>query len=202
MRRSAALVALLALSGLATGRPTAHALSRSSQVVVAASTVLYVQPSPLPLTVSGTKFHNLGTSPGFGALNAGLVPFYVQIVHMGDVQPMPVSRSVRRPALTPVSTPAPARPRTLVSNHDTRTLVVGNVWDRIAWCESRWHWADNTGNGYYGGLQMDMNFWRSYGDPRYARPDLAPRSAQIIAATKARDGGRGYEPWPVCGRGM
>lgn len=72
-------------------------------------------------------------------------------------------------------------------------------WLRIAACESSGHWADNTGNGYYGGLQEDMNFWHSYGDQRYARPDLAPMAAQIAAATKARDGGRGYKPWPVCG---
>lgn len=83
-------------------------------------------------------------------------------------------------------------------------------WLRIAACESSGHWNDNTGNGYYGGLQEDMNFWRSYGARHidtttgkpvldYARPDLAPEAAQITAATRARDGGRGYKPWPVCG---
>ena len=73
-----------------------------------------------------------------------------------------------------------------------------SVWDRLAFCESRGQWHINTGNGYYGGLQENMDFWRSYGDPTYARPDLAPKSAQIEAAVKARDGGRGYEPWPQC----
>lgn len=74
------------------------------------------------------------------------------------------------------------------------------VWDRLAACESGGRWNINTGNGYYGGLQMDMSFWRSYGGGVAARPDLASREQQIAAATRARDGGRGYHPWPKCAR--
>jgi hypothetical protein len=83
------------------------------------------------------------------------------------------------------------------------------VWDRVAACESGGNWAINTGNGYYGGLQMNMDFWRSYGarhevthddgsvtlELDHARPDLASRSEQIAAAERARDSGRGYGPW-------
>jgi hypothetical protein len=79
-------------------------------------------------------------------------------------------------------------------------ITPSTVWYRLAKCESGGNWAINTGNGYYGGLQMDAQFWRSYGDPKYARPDLAPAEAQIAAATRARDGGRGYRPWPACAR--
>jgi hypothetical protein len=91
-----------------------------------------------------------------------------------------------------------------------------SVWDHIAACESSGNWQINTGNGYYGGLQEDMNFWRSYSPWHivagklvllYARPDLAPKEVQIAAAEWARDGdpkthkgGRGYTPWPVCGK--
>jgi hypothetical protein len=75
-----------------------------------------------------------------------------------------------------------------------------SVWDSLAWCESRGEWAINTGNSYYGGLQENLDFWRSYGNPRWARPDLAPKTEQIKAAVKARDGGRGYTPWPQCAR--
>lgn len=74
------------------------------------------------------------------------------------------------------------------------------VWDRIAECESGGNWATNTGNGYYGGLQMNMQFWHSYGGDEFAsRPDLASREQQIVVAERARDSGRGYRPWPVCG---
>lgn len=74
------------------------------------------------------------------------------------------------------------------------------VWDRIAQCESGGNWSIRTGNGYYGGLQMDMQFWRTYGGGVAARPDLASREQQIAAATRARDSGRGYRPWPACSR--
>lgn len=90
----------------------------------------------------------------------------------------------------------------------------GGVWDRIAACESGGNWSINTGNGYYGGLQMDMSFWWSYAsrvtvvhedgstseELVAARPDLASKAEQIAAAERARDSGRGYRPWPVCGR--
>lgn len=80
-------------------------------------------------------------------------------------------------------------------------VQVGNVWDRLARCESGGRWNISTGNGYFGGLQMDMQFWRSYGGPTYAsRPDLASREQQIVVAERARDGGRGYHPWPACAR--
>jgi hypothetical protein len=80
------------------------------------------------------------------------------------------------------------------------------IWDRIAACESGNNWHDNTGNGYYGGLQMDMEFWHDYDGHEFAaRPDLATREQQIIVAERARDGyknipARGYGPWPVCGK--
>lgn len=80
-----------------------------------------------------------------------------------------------------------------------------SYWDHIAACESGGNWATNTGNGYYGGLQMDMEFWTTYGGLAFAaRPDLASREAQIVVATRARDGwgrypARGYSPWPNCG---
>lgn len=77
----------------------------------------------------------------------------------------------------------------------------GDVWDRLAKCESGGNWAINTGNGYAGGLQMDPPFWRSYGGLAYApSPNLASREQQIAVAVRARDSGRGYRPWPTCAR--
>lgn len=76
----------------------------------------------------------------------------------------------------------------------------GSVWDDLAQCESHGNWSINTGNGYYGGLQMDTQFWDTYGNPAYGQANEASRSEQIAAATKARDSGRGYHPWPTCAR--
>ena len=83
------------------------------------------------------------------------------------------------------------------SQVSTPSSTVAN-WDAIAQCESTGNWSDNTGNGYYGGLQIDMHNWYYYGGLSYAaRPDLASPSQQIAIAEKIlADQGAGA--WPVC----
>jgi hypothetical protein len=56
----------------------------------------------------------------------------------------------------------------------------------------------NTGNGFYGGLQVSAQTWRSFGGRRYApRADLTSRSNQIDVGNRifAADG---WRPWPTC----
>jgi len=67
-------------------------------------------------------------------------------------------------------------------------------------------WTSNTGNGYYGGLQMDIAFQRLYGAEflrRWGTADNWPAWAQLSAAVSAYRSGRGFWPWPnsarVCG---
>jgi hypothetical protein len=75
-----------------------------------------------------------------------------------------------------------------------------SLWDRLAYCESTGRWNINTGNGYYGGLQQDMTFWRRHGGLQYApRPDLATR-AQQIAVAQVGQAVQGWGAWPVCSR--
>jgi uncharacterized protein YabE (DUF348 family) len=74
----------------------------------------------------------------------------------------------------------------------------GHVWDALAGCESGGNWAINTGNGYFGGVQFDLNTWVRQGGLRYAqRADLATREEQIAIAevTRAR---QGWGAWPTC----
>ena len=66
-------------------------------------------------------------------------------------------------------------------------------------------WNANTGNGYYGGLQMDMSFQRAYGPEflsRYGTANNWPAIDQLIAGYRAVQR-RGYSPWPntavMCG---
>ncbi|HTR69461.1 MAG TPA: transglycosylase family protein [Mycobacteriales bacterium] len=71
-------------------------------------------------------------------------------------------------------------------------------WDRVAQCESSGHWHDNTGNGYYGGLQFSASTWTSFDVNHFAaRADLARRDEQITVANRvlAR---QGWGAWPVC----
>jgi transglycosylase-like protein len=64
-------------------------------------------------------------------------------------------------------------------------------------------WTSNTGNGYYGGLQMDVSFQSSYGGDylrRWGTADRWPAWAQIHTAVRAYQSGRGFYPWPNTAR--
>jgi hypothetical protein len=60
-------------------------------------------------------------------------------------------------------------------------------------------WTAHTGNGYYGGLQMDLTFQRTYA-PRLLRnkgtADRWTPLEQMWVAEKAHRSGRGFYPWP------
>jgi hypothetical protein len=61
-------------------------------------------------------------------------------------------------------------------------------------------WKANTGNGYYGGLQMDLTFQRQYGQRLLRTKGRAHRWTeleQIWVAERAHRQGRGFHPWPV-----
>lgn len=64
-------------------------------------------------------------------------------------------------------------------------------------------WNDNTGNGYYGGLQMDVPFQQSYGPEflrAYGTANNWPPKIQILVAERAYHSGRGFGPWPQTAR--
>ncbi|MFD0420945.1 transglycosylase family protein [Streptomyces parvus] len=74
----------------------------------------------------------------------------------------------------------------------------GEVWEKVAACESSGDWAINTGNGYYGGLQFSGSTWAAFGGTQYApRADLATRDQQIAIAERVLDG-QGPGAWPTC----
>lgn len=70
-------------------------------------------------------------------------------------------------------------------------------WDAIAECESGGDWHINTGNGYYGGLQFDLQTWRGTGGTGY--PHEHSREEQIYRA-EILYASRGTSPWPNCGK--
>jgi hypothetical protein len=64
-------------------------------------------------------------------------------------------------------------------------------------------WTANTGNGFYGGLQMDLSFQRRYGGDLLARKGTANRWSaleQMWTAERAHRSGRGFYPWPNTAR--
>jgi hypothetical protein len=64
-------------------------------------------------------------------------------------------------------------------------------------------WNANTGNGYYGGLQMDLAFQRRYGLDLLRKKGTANRwrpIEQVWVAERAYRSGRGFWPWPNTAR--
>ncbi|WP_323185458.1 transglycosylase family protein [Kitasatospora sp. NBC_01287] len=76
--------------------------------------------------------------------------------------------------------------------------VTDATWDQIADCESDSDWSADTGNGYYGGLQIWPPTWQEAGGLGYAsRPDLASRRQQITVAREIlRE--QGWQAWSEC----
>lgn len=67
----------------------------------------------------------------------------------------------------------------------------------IAACESGGNPATNTGNGFYGKYQFDMQTWQSVGgsgSPAAASEAEQDQRAAMLYAQQ------GSTPWPVCGR--
>ncbi|GAA1426403.1 resuscitation-promoting factor protein RpfC [Streptomyces thermospinosisporus] len=75
----------------------------------------------------------------------------------------------------------------------------GETWDRVAECESGGSWSQNTGNGYYGGLQLTQDDWENYGGLEYApSADQASRNQQIAVAERIL-ADQGVGAWRACG---
>lgn len=65
------------------------------------------------------------------------------------------------------------------------------------------NWNSNTGNSYYGGLQMDYGFMSAYGREylrAWGTADRWPPAIQIAVAMRAYLSGRGFYPWPASAR--
>jgi hypothetical protein len=93
----------------------------------------------------------------------------------------------------------------LVSLHAVRQAQIAGWLNDAFLCIHRHEgsWTANTGNGYYGGLQMDQRFMQRYGPDfvgRWGTADNWPSWAQLEAAARAHDSGRGFTPWPNTAR--
>jgi len=69
------------------------------------------------------------------------------------------------------------------------------VWDALAECETNSDWTKNTGNGFYGGLQFEIQSWQDVGGEGI--PSNTPREEQIYRADKLRQL-QGWQAWPAC----
>jgi hypothetical protein len=91
--------------------------------------------------------------------------------------------------------------RAVRARHLARSVPHKSQWLCIHRGEGAWN--ANTGNGYYGGLQMDLSFQRSYGRYLLRAKGTADRWSpheQMWVAERAYKSGRGFYPWPNTAR--
>lgn len=124
-------------------------------------------------------------------------------LRLGIERPAPLGRSPGRAQLARWGTVA----RWLAARSERvrpreRSLPHAEAFACIARHESGGRWDISTGNGYYGGLQMDRSFQQAYAPGLYARKGTADnwtREEQIRAAGRAV-ASRGFTPWPTTAR--
>ncbi|MER5638008.1 transglycosylase family protein [Kitasatospora sp. NPDC002227] len=76
--------------------------------------------------------------------------------------------------------------------------VPATSWDTVAQCMSGGNWTANDGDGGYGGLQLTLRDWKTYGGDQYAaQPSHATKDQQIAIAEKLL-ADQGTVRWPGC----
>ncbi len=95
----------------------------------------------------------------------------------------------------PVTQAAPATSSGSNTGAAAPAMMNEAMWDKIAQCESGGNWSINSGNGYYGGLQFDIQTWIGAGGGAYApNASLATKAQQIDIANRVY-AQRGLQPW-------
>jgi uncharacterized protein YabE (DUF348 family) len=102
-----------------------------------------------------------------------------------------------QPVTEKVTVGTKEKPKAAGSNTGASAPAMMNeaMWDKIAQCESTGNWSINSGNGYYGGLQFDIQTWVGSGGGAYApNASLASKAQQIDIANRVY-AQRGLSPW-------
>ncbi|TSE16487.1 DUF348 domain-containing protein [Arthrobacter sp. KBS0703] len=105
--------------------------------------------------------------------------------------------ATREPVTEKVTVGTKEEPKPEAANTGAAAPAMMNVamWDKIAQCESTGNWSINNGNGYYGGLQFDIQTWIGAGGGAYApNASLATKAQQIDIANRVY-AERGLSPW-------
>lgn len=107
-----------------------------------------------------------------------------EVDNVEEITPVVIAMSYEVDKITPTPTP--------VFNPSDDT-----VWLKVAECESHQNWQDDTGNGYYGGLQFSLGAWASVGGS--GKPSDASREEQIDRG-KMLQKVRGWGAWGGCSK--
>lgn len=88
----------------------------------------------------------------------------------------------------------------VVASATNSTPSSASAWNSVANCESSGNWGINTGNGYYGGLQINESNWNNYAPGLGISADLphqASADEQIAVAEKIL-AAQGWGAWGSC----
>ncbi|MEU9130585.1 transglycosylase family protein [Kitasatospora sp. NPDC048540] len=87
----------------------------------------------------------------------------------------------------------------LLAAAGSASAASASTWDKVAQCEAGGNWSINTGNGFYGGLQISPSTWQAFGGTSYAsQANLASKAQQITVGERIL-ASQGPGAWPVCG---
>ena len=103
--------------------------------------------------------------------------------------PTPIPTKIPLPSPTPIPTSTPTP--------DPNSPDNAAVWESIAKCETNGNWSENTGNGYFGGLQFSQGAWNSVGGT--GNPSAASKDEQISRG-KMLQNLRGWGVWGACAK--
>ena len=166
-----------------------------------------VRPGDSLSSIAAHAYGNRADWPAVWWVNRRQVP-NPDVISVGQRLELPASghvpRWMERAALAAAhARPAQRNSPVAVPRAHAPVSSDGVNWAAIAACESGGNWSDNTGNGFYGGLQFSEGTWLAYGGGQYASSaNLASESQQITVAERVL-AGQGIGAWPVCGpRGL
>jgi hypothetical protein len=192
---------LLALAAIAVGAPMVAAQPAAAPPAEAARAV-----AARPVLERTAAVRLAGPRRGLGHRSFAVIGdtgSVLAAVSAGDVGAVAPAPTTTTSTTSTTSTTAPpttttARPTTTTAAPAPAPAVAnGSVWDALARCESGGDWAINSGNGYYGGLQFNLQSWHAMGGAGY--PNQASREQQIAVGERLR-AAQGWGAWPSCSR--
>ena len=124
-------------------------------------------------------------------LRADLTPRAVRLARKLDISAAAERRRARG------KSPAQLRARIRGLKHRLNAPTASPTMQAIAQCESGGNPATDTGNGFYGKYQFDLQTWQALGGS--GNPPRPPRPSRT-AAPPPLYSQAGPSPWPVCGR--
>ncbi|MCB1006238.1 MAG: transglycosylase family protein [Acidimicrobiales bacterium] len=113
----------------------------------------------------------------------------------------PGSGSTDAEASPSATTAAAGTTATTVTDVDPDTYVASmspqrvETFNSLAGCESSGNWSEDSGNGFYGGLQFTLESWQAVGGS--GNPASTSQNEQIMRGSllQAR---QGWVAWPAC----